>query len=127
MTKLDCLINLLQTNSELELAILIGSRALETETYQSDWDLAIRWKKDFSGWTRLEHSEILKQQISDAIGVHKDQIDLIDIVLARLAMRAVIAEEGIVLKGEDTLAWSHYLTQTWRELEDYYWMESHAA
>lgn len=127
MTKLDCLINLLQTIPELELAILIGSRALETETYQSDWDLAIRWKKDFSGWTRLEHSEILNQQISDAIGVHKDQIDLIDIVLARLAMRAVIAEEGIVLKGEDTLAWSHNLTQTWRELEDYYWMESHAA
>jgi hypothetical protein len=42
-------------------------------------------------------------------------------------MRAVIAEEGVVIKGEDTLAWSHYLTQTWGELEDYYWRKNHAA
>lgn len=127
MTKLDGLINLLQTIPELELAILIGSQASQTATDQSDWDIAVRWQKHIDGLAGLELSEALKQQIADAIGIHKDQIDLIDIPLARLAMRAVIAEEGIVLKGEDTLAWCHYLTQTWGELEDYYWRKSHAA
>jgi hypothetical protein len=34
-------------------------------------------------------------------------------------MRAVVAEEGIVLKGADTLAWHYFLQRTWRELEDY--------
>lgn len=127
MTRLDKLTRLLQTIPDLELAVLVGSRAYGSATDQSDWDIAVRWKKHINGWTRLENSEILKQQIADAIEIHKDQIDLIDMVSARLAMRAVIAEEGIVLKGEDTLAWSHYLVQTWGELEDYYWRKNHAA
>lgn len=45
----------------------------------------------------------------------------------RLTMCAVIAEEGIVLKGGETLAWIHFLTKTWGELEDYYWRLAHAA
>ena len=127
MTQLDCLTNLLEAIPDLELAVLVGSRAHGVATDQSDWDIAVRWQKQLHGWARLEHSEILKQQIADAIGIHKDKIDLIDITLARLAMRAVIAEEGIILKGGDTLAWSHYLTRTWGELEDYYWRKNNAA
>ena len=42
-------------------------------------------------------------------------------------MRAVIAEEGVVLKGEDNLAWNHFLQRTWRELETYYWNQNYAA
>ena len=127
MKKLDGLINLLQTIPDLELAILVGSRAQGTAAHQSDWDIAVRWKKHIVGLSRLEHSEILKQQIANIMEIHKDQIDLIDLVAARLAMRAVVAEEGIILKGEDTLAWSRYLTQTWGEMEDYYWRQSNAA
>ncbi len=70
---------------------------------------------------------MLRHKIAGATGIHPDKLDLIDIPTARLAMRAVIAEEGIALKGEDTLAWSHYLTRTWGELEDYYWRQNHAA
>ncbi|MDD2799979.1 MAG: nucleotidyltransferase domain-containing protein [Methylococcales bacterium] len=127
MTKLERLSQLLQTIHDLELAVLVGSQALGTATPHSDWDIAIRWKKQMNRLTQLEQSEILKQKIADTIEIHKDQIDLIDIPLARLAMRAVIAEEGVVLKGEDTLAWCHYLTNTWGELEDYYWRKSNAA
>lgn len=127
MTKLESLSQLLQTIPDLELAVLIGSQALGTATPHSDWDIAIRWKKQLNGLAQLEQLEILKQKIADTIEIHKDQIDLIDIPLARLAMRAVIAEEGVVLKGEDTLAWCHYLTHTWGELEDYYWRKSNAA
>lgn len=125
--KIDALRNLLQKTTNLELAILVGSRALDTATQHSDWDIAIRWKKEINGLARLEHLETLKQKIADAIGTHQDQIDLIDMTTARLAMRAVIAEEGVMLKGDDTLGWSHFLTQTWGELEDYYWRKRHAA
>jgi len=127
MTQLDSLTNLFKTIPDLELAVLVGSQARGTATLQSDWDIAIRWEKQLNCWARLEQTEILKQQIADAVKIHKDQIDLIDIAAARFAMRAVIAEEGVILKGEDTLAWSHYLTQTWAELEDYYWRKNHAA
>lgn len=127
MTKVDVLKNLLQTIPELELAILVGSQATGVVTKHSDWDIAIRWKKHIGGLARIEYSEILRRSIADAIKVNQDQIDLIDILTARLAMRAVVAEEGVVLKGDDTLAWSHFLTQTWGELEDHYWREQHAA
>lgn len=127
MTKRDALKNILQTIPDLELAVLIGSQADGTATPRSDWDIAVLWERHITGLARLQYMETLKQKIADVIAIHKDQIDLIDIVSARLAMRAVIAEEGIVLKGEETLAWSHYLTQTWGKLEDYYWRLSHAA
>jgi len=127
MTKQDELKNLLQTLPDLELAVLIGSQASGNATPQSDWDVAVRWGRNIRGTARLQHMEILKQQIAEAIKTHKDQIDFIDITSARLAMRAVIAEEGIILKGEDTLAWSHYLSQAWAELEEFYWKKSNAA
>lgn len=127
MNTLPTLENVLQTFADLELAVLIGSQAKGNATPESDWDIALRWKNHAHGLHNLQQTEMLKQKIADAIHIHKDQIDLIDITKARLAMRAVIAEEGIVLKGEDTLAWSHFLTQTWAELEDYYWRQNHAA
>lgn len=119
--------DVLQTFPDLELSVLIGSQAKRNATPQSDWDIALRWENNTSGLLILQQTESLKQQIADAIHIHKDQIDFIDMTQARLTMRAVIAEEGIVLKGEDTLAWSHFLTQTWAELEDYYWRQNHAA
>ncbi|OGS95982.1 MAG: hypothetical protein A3H31_03275 [Gallionellales bacterium RIFCSPLOWO2_02_FULL_57_47] len=127
MNKTESLKKLLQTIPDLELAVLVGSRANGSATDKSDWDIAIRWERRVNGLDSLQRCEELKQQIADAIDTHKDQIDLIDIPLARLAMRALIAEEGIVLKGESSLAWSHYLTRTWGELEDYYWRQHNAA
>ena len=96
-------------------------------TEQSDWDIAIRWQKGLNDLTVFEPTELLRHKIAQAINSHADKIDLIDIATARLAMRAVIAEEGITLKGEGSLNWSHFLTQTWAELEDYYWRKQHAA
>ena len=135
--KIEALKHLLQAYPHLELAILVGSRALntatqatvtqDTVTQHSDWDIAIRWKKGINNLALLEQAEALKHKIAEAITIHPDQIDLIDMTTARLAMRAVIAEEGVILKGEDALAWSHFLTQTWAELEDYYWRKQHAA
>lgn len=125
--KIEELKNSLLDLSELEFAVLIGSRAQGAATETSDWDIAVRWKINTSQLDQLYYAEALKQQISDAISIHKDSIDIIDISNAKLAMRTVIAEEGLVLKGADTLAWSHFLTNTWHEIEDFYWRKSHAA
>ena len=56
-----------------------------------------------------------------------DKIDLIELRRANLTMRANVAENGVPLIGEDSLAWGHFLQRTWRELEDFYWELSHAA
>ena len=77
--------------------------------------------------TILELTEALRHKIAQVINSHANKIDLIDIATVHLAMRAVTAEEGIALKGEDSLNWNHFLTQTWAELEDYYWRKQHAA
>lgn len=127
MSKLDSLANLLQTTPNLEIAVLIGSRSDGTATDQSDWDIAVQWEKQIKGLARLEGMEILKQQIAKGIAIDKNQIDLIDIASARLAMRSVIAEEGLLLKGDESLAWSRYLVQTWGEIEEYYWRQKNAA
>lgn len=126
-TTLATIKDVLQTFPDLELSILIGSQAKKNAKPESDWDIALRWNKNMDGLNALHQTELLKQKISDATHIHKDKLDIIDMTTARLTMRAVIAEEGIVLKGENTLGWSHFLTQTWAELEDYYWRQSHAA
>lgn len=127
MSPIDNLKSLLQAETDIELAVLIGSRISGSINPYSDWDIAIRWVKQLKGFERLEKAEVIRQKIAHEVGIHPDKIDLIDITTTRLAMRAVIAEEGMILKGDETLAWCHFLTLTWAELEDYYWRQQHAA
>jgi hypothetical protein len=75
----------------------------------------------------LQKTETLRRKMAETMGAKLDQIDLIELRRANLAMRAIVAENGILLKGEDALAWSYFLTRTWRELEDFYWEQRHAA
>ena len=118
---------LLQAQQGLEFAVLVGSQANGTATAQSDWDLALRWRKDIAAMDQLVLSEKLKQTIQQDIGVHPDQVDIIDMSQAKLAMRALVAQEGVVLKGQDTLPWMNFLTLTWAEMEDFHWRKTHAA
>lgn len=76
---------------------------------------------------KLAREEMLRQSLAHALNVTADKIDLIDLPRSNLAMRANAAEQGIVLKGEDTLSWARFLTRTWRELEDFYWEQAHAV
>jgi len=112
---------------ELELAILIGSQALGTAQNDSDWDIAIQWGRGMSFMEQLAITEQLRKTISDTLGVPQQSIDLIDLPVARFVMRTVVAEEGVVLKGEDSLAWHRFLQRTWRELEEQYWEQLYAA
>jgi predicted nucleotidyltransferase len=121
----QCLLNI----SQLELAILIGSQVNGKTHSESDWDIAIRWHRQpkINVMTALAQTEALRQTLAQLLNVTDDKIDLIDLTNARLTMRVVVAEEGVVLKGEETLAWHYFLQRTWRELEEYYWNQCNAA
>ncbi|NOT13857.1 MAG: nucleotidyltransferase domain-containing protein [Methylococcaceae bacterium] len=114
-------------HEEIELALLIGSRASGLIRKGSDWDFAIQWRKDIPWIKMLAQTETLRRELALFLQITPDEIDLVDLPTARLAMRAVVAEEGVVLKGDNTLSWSHFLLRTWGELEDFYWRQQHAA
>lgn len=75
----------------------------------------------------LELDAKLVQCISQALSIHSDHVDLIQLSAAKLDMRKVVVNQGIPLKGEQALAQVHFLTQTCTEVEDFYWLKNHAA
>ncbi len=117
----------LEALTELELAVLVGSQTNGTATANSDWDIAIRWLKNTSPADQLAFEAQLVQRIAQTLGIHPDKIDLIQLGSAKLAMREVVANQGVPLKGEKTLAWFHFLTQTWGQVEDFYWRKNNDA
>lgn len=124
---LNALGHVLAATPGLAFAVLVGSRANNSARPDSDWDIALQWHITTPWMQTLGDQETLRRQIAEALGVPPERIDLIDLPRASLAMRANAAEDGRVLKGEDTLEWAHFLTRTWRELEDFYWEQSHAS
>jgi predicted nucleotidyltransferase len=118
---------LLERQDRLEFAVLIGSRSTGQATEQSDWDIAIQWGAELSFTEQLSRTEQLRHALMRSLGIKEQKIDLIDVRSARLAMRALVAEEGRVLAVNDELAWIRFLKATWSELEDHYWRAQHAA
>ncbi len=116
--KLKQLINM---QSDLELAVLVGSQTTDKATSESDWDIAIRWIKQIDALQSLGKTETLRRMLAKELNVAEEKIDLIDLTTTNLTMKAVVVEEGVVLKGENTLAWNYFMQRTWRELETFYW------
>ena len=123
----QALVQTLLTQPQLEFAVLVGSRATGTAQANSDWDIALQWSPQLDWLTVLGATETLRRQLAEAMQISPDNIDLIELRRANLAMRASVAEEGQPLTGQDTLAWAHFLQRTWRELEDFYWDKQHAS
>ncbi len=119
--------NLLSAMPDIEFSVLVGSRVEGKARAESDWDIALQWKAGLDWMAILSKTETLRRKIADAIGVTPDKIDLIELRRANLAMCANVAESGLPLTGENTLAWTRFLNRTWRELEDFYWEKNHAA
>ncbi len=117
----------LETQADLELAVLVGSRADGRAKPESDWDIAIQWRREITKLDNLANTETLRRGLASVLGVGEDRIDLIDLPRAGLAMRALVAEEGVPLKGEESMAWNRFLARTWHELEAYEWEKQHAA
>ena len=120
-------VQILLAQPQLDFAVLVGSRATGTAHEHSDWDIALQWSPQLDWLTVLSHTETLRRQLADAMHIAPTAIDLIELRRANLAMRASVAEEGVPLAGQDSLAWAHFLQRTWRELEDFYWEKQHAA
>ena len=123
----DQLSDILGVIADLELAILIGSRATGTARPDSDWDIAIQWNRGMDFIQQLAATEQLRMTLAEKLGVPGQSIDLIDLPTARLTMRAVVAEEGLPIMGGERLAWYRFLQRTWRELEEQYWEKTYAA
>ena len=117
---------ILTAEPNLEFAVLIGSRANNTHTPNSDWDFALQWQRDMEWLEQLGRTETLRHDLAKALTLPATAIDLVDVPRASLAMRAEIAENGIVLIGEDDLPWQRFLRRTWRELEEHYWEKIYA-
>ncbi|MBS3998726.1 MAG: hypothetical protein KGZ67_15545 [Hydrogenophaga sp.] len=111
----------------LAFAVLVGSRATGQAHEQSDWDIALQWSPRMDEWTAMGAVECLRSELARALQVEASQVDLIDLRRANLAMKASAAEEGVLLTAPDAMAWEHFLQRTWRELEDHYWAQQHAA
>ena len=127
MNQFAILEQIFRNNSNLELAILIGSRASNTASIDSDWDIALQWCRDMDFMDQLAQTEMLRNKLAKALNISDDKVDLINIPTAGLAMRDEVANKGEILKGENTLALSHFLTRTWRDLEEFYWEKIYAA
>lgn len=117
----------LRDEPELDFAVLVGSRALGTARTDSDWDIALQWAHHVDWLTALGRTETLRRTLAQQLNVAPEAIDLIELRRANLAMRSSVAEEGMPLAGEDSLAWARFLQRTWRDLEDFYWDMHHAA
>ncbi len=127
MNRLDALKRVFSDKPALAFAVLVGSRADGTAQAESDWDIAVQWQASVDWLVVIGAHESLRREIAQVLGVSDVQVDLIDLARASLTMRANVAENGIVLIGEDSLNWMHFLTRTWRELEYFYWEQAHAA
>lgn len=113
---------------DLDFAVLIGSRAREDAHSGSDWDIAIQWKEDnVPGLEVLSRNERLRSELAQRLGCEPDDVDIIDLKRANLTMRAVVAEEGIPLAGENDLPWMRFLSRTWRDLEHWYLEQEYAV
>ena len=127
MNPLDALRRTLSNKPELLFAVLVGSRADGTAHEDSDWDIAVLWTESSDWMATVRAHESLRREMALALGLSENRIDLIDLSRANLVMRASVAENGVVLKGDESLEWMRFLTRTWRELEDFYWEQTHAA
>jgi hypothetical protein len=117
----------LRQQTGLAFAVLVGSQRNGQAHAQSDWDIAVQWREELELMDKLTQTELLRHTLKKLLNIEEQQVDLIDIAHARLAMRALVAEEGQVLVVNDELAWVRFLKTTWFELEDHYWREQHAA
>lgn len=117
----------LEQATKVSFAVLVGSRANGSAHAESDWDIGIAFEYGIDPLERYQQLGDLQVQLAQATGLHPDQLDLIDIAQAGLAMREQIANYGVLLKGDNTLVWSRFLTKTWRELEMFQWEKEHGV
>lgn len=126
-TWINSLGNVLSPYPEVIFALLIGCRADGSAGINSDWDVAVWIPREISGLKRLSLLERLRMELAHRLQVSAARIDVIDLAYAGLAMRVVVANDGILLKQDQGSIYNRFLTRTWRDLEEFQWESAHAA
>jgi len=124
---MPCLTDVLAAQRSLAFALLIGSRATGQHHAHSDWDIALMWADGVDEWELLGQTETLRRALAETLDVAETQIDLVDLRRANLAMRVSAAQDGQPLWIGNPRGWHAFLRRTWRELEDFFWMQQHAV
>jgi predicted nucleotidyltransferase len=105
----------------ITFALLFGSRAKGFNQAESDWDFAIWFENQSDVMLRFLEKEELRQQLANLLKVNTDKVDIVDLQTASLSISSSIVEEGMVLKGDDSLALSLFYKRIWALEEDFYW------
>lgn len=108
----------------LRLLVVFGSRAKDTYSAQSDWDLAIALDPE-----QPQNWLVLPQTLAGILQIPSDRLDLVDLNHCSPVLGYVIAREGQLLyEAEPGLflnfqlkAWKHYADTAYlrRYQEDY--------
>jgi predicted nucleotidyltransferase len=125
--KLEILQKTLSLSDDIVLSFLFGSRARGEHHEQSDWDIAILFKDNTSGWDNLGKQEEVRRLLSQALSIDDDKIDLVDLYRGGLSISATVVDEGIPLTGQNSLALAIYYQRVWAHIEDYYWNLEHVS
>ena len=104
--------------TDVSFALLVGSQARAAPIATSDWDIALWIRPDLLPWQRHLALVDTQHRIARALQVDESAIDLIDLRSAGLAMRAEVANHGLLLKQDAHAAYNRFLVRTWRELEE---------
>lgn len=119
----DCLAVL----EDICFATLIGSRCNHTARADSDWDIAVWIARNINGLHRLDLLEEARHKIASALSISPDKVDIIDLAESGLAMRATVANGGLLVKQDPGSLYNRFLVRTWRELEEFDRENRHAA
>ena len=114
-------------NQQLNItfALLFGSRAKGTNKPESDWDFAIWFENQADEMSRLLAKEELRQQLAKLLKINADKIDIVDLQTASLSISSTVVEEGVVLKGSESLELYLFYKRIWALEADFYWRLEH--
>ncbi|MDN3554918.1 type VII toxin-antitoxin system MntA family adenylyltransferase antitoxin [Halomonas maura] len=114
---------------EVAVLWLYGSRAKGTATADSDYDLAVAFGTfESDPLQRRLRPELLAQDWQDALGMHEDQLSIIDINLVPLTLAHAVIRTGRVLHANDRLRLireENRITSMW-EIDHLYHQRHHA-
>lgn len=101
---LKAVVELAESNSDVVLLWLYGSRAKGSASENSDYDLAVAFHNfQLSPLERRLRPELLAQSWQDALGLPEGRISLVDINLAPLPLAHAAIRTGRVLLAKDRL------------------------
>lgn len=123
------LTKLASNDDEIAVLWLYGSRAKNSASEESDYDLAVAFRTfEKDPLERRLRPELLAQAWQDALGLTEGQLSIVDINLAPITLAHVVIRTGRVLHANDRLRLAreeNRITSMW-ELDHQYHQRHYA-